>query len=167
MSWPPNFMYEVDWGAIATLATGFVAVASATWVATWQTKILKRQTELALQTIRVDLLQDRKSLIVEFEELWFAWSASNRLNFDQTMSLYRISQHIRLIFPEAVHTDISKCCSIFFRILRLFEAGQRSNVGSERQAELLEERFALEREAELLMEPLLDRLISLARVDIG
>jgi hypothetical protein len=104
-------MYEVDWGAVATLLTGIAAVGSATWVAVRQMHRTHRYFESEQrnreQTVKIELFHLRLDTIkkcrVAFTDFY---EHGSNLSATSLASLASASQEAELLFSEDVHDDL-------------------------------------------------------------
>ncbi len=99
---------DLDWQAIATFATGILAVCAAIYIGRKQTIIQHRQTILIENDLKVQLLERRSACVSAMRKIFYAWQANVRLEHQQWRDFYSLMDDVELLFPKEVYHDISK-----------------------------------------------------------
>jgi hypothetical protein len=90
-----------NWQAFATIATGLLAVAAATFVA-WQQVRLKRQE------LRLSLFEKRKGCLDQFRLVASDFNRTGRFSQSSVSEIQRLLNEVKLLFNDAVIHEIDE-----------------------------------------------------------
>jgi hypothetical protein len=158
---------ELDWQAIATFVTGFLAVGAAVYVARKQTDIQQRQTRLAENDLKVQLLEKRSACVKSMREIHYAWLREMHLSDDDWKKFYSLSQEVVLLYPKNVAQKLDDAMSGIFWAKQHDTRSQIYHEWGEPDLAnvRLEQSFAEEDKVMKIMPDLLEELIEYTRVD--
>jgi hypothetical protein len=173
-----------SWEAFATLATGLAAVGAAIIVGYRQIGLTSRQLDvlseqaklgeaaslrdhsLKIQTLQLELLERRMSVVDEIRRIWGQWTRDGRLNSEDWSALRTTFHQAQLLYPRNISEDIG----IALDNLHLQEhyqnrANQYHGRGKSEQADdYLERSFAADDRVKEVMQGLLGKVISASRI---
>lgn len=159
---------QVDWGALATLATGVMAVGAALWVG-------YRQTEIQRDQVKLGLLDKRFTVIGELRDLDNFFSGREQLDADKYRHLLDTFNLAQAIFPDSLHVQITEAYNASVNAILARQPATWSAAGGRSDSELvllnsdseqLDRVMVLVSQAHTLMSNLLPALIAHARVDL-
>jgi hypothetical protein len=152
---------------MATFAAGLLAVGAALLVSQKQNKILIRQSKLAENDLKTQLLDKRLECLAILRPIVGHWSREARLGHDQIDSLIQLLHRTEILYPRELNSKID--AAIRFAIgAQLF--GRRSTEyfdrGNETKGqEFLEKSFAEEDKLFENMQNLLGEIVDHTRLD--
>jgi hypothetical protein len=158
---------QIDWQALATLATGILAVGAAIWVALKQNDILRKQAQLSENDLKVQLLDKRIECISLLRPTVGHWSREARLDHDHIGALIEVLQKTEILYPSEINARISSAVSFAIGV-RLFERRSREyfELGNDAKGnEFREKSWAEEDKLFEKMENLLDDMVKHTRID--
>ncbi len=159
----------LDWQAIATFATGVLAVGAASWVGWNQLQLQKRQTQLIENDLKIQLLGKRSACVSSMRKIYYAWNQRIRLSDDEWKEFYALSQDVILLYPKELTQKLDDAMSGIFWAKQQHERShlyhQRGN--PKKADELREAADAEEDKVMDIMPGLLPELIKYTRVDFG
>ena len=117
---------EADWGAIATLAAGVLALIAAFLVAQKQAEILKGQqktldkqieidAQLREQDIKLRLMERRSAVIQGLRDVQSEFLTAMELNEENDVRLWKLTQEAELIFPRDACKLLAEIIDLHFR----------------------------------------------------
>ena len=158
---------QVDWQALATFSTGILAVGAAIWVARKQNEILRRQTQVSENDLKIQLLDKRISCISSLRPIVGRWSREARLDPDHIGALIEVLHSAEVIFPSDISARISAATSFAIGVRVFSNRSQEyfSQGNAAKGQEFLEKSFAEEDKLFEKMQNLLEDMVIHARVD--
>ena len=164
MTWelaPPS------WEAVATLITGVLAVGAALRIGKIQTAIQARQTKLAEDNLKVQLLQSRTDCINEMREISFGWQMHGRLSHEEWRRFYKLLQNSRLLFPKILIIMMDQAVDLSFNINQLYGRHERyrDDGKTDLAKEMREKAYAEEDKLQEIMPRLVNDLEAHSRIE--
>lgn len=162
----------IDWQALATLATGGMAVCAALWVGKKQTEIQRRQTQLAENDLKIQLLDRRFECMEGIRQFRSAFMSPTidgpRLSNQQSDDIRSTIRLAEFIFSASTVENIRKALHLIeqadhFR--RKANTAQISNNTLAHQS-ALDQELACEQSLFDALPPLVDELVRAARIDL-
>ena len=163
-------LMQICWGALATFATGVMAVGAALLVGYRQTEILAGQNKLKENEIKVSLLERRLNLIDKFSAVAGSiQTAVHPSEFDKINNLHEYIKEARLVFSEkSIIVDLDKAHKT---AVEAAQAAQKLDhwkysPDSEQYKKASEDVLEFKHNLNYLFPTVIDRLIDYARVDL-
>lgn len=163
-----NEASSFPWGAAATMATGALAVIAAWQIGSRQTLILKRQTRLAENDLKIQLFERRANCVNQMRTIVSSWWSNADLTAEERSELHSLMFEVQLLFPADVVSEIEE---VVGDALQLNWKKGRSQTyyerGKEDKAkEFLEQVFEHEDKLMKLMPSVLEKLKAATRIDL-
>jgi hypothetical protein len=173
-----------SWEAFATLLTGVSAVIAALIIGYRQIGLVARQVDLQAQqarlgeeaaardhalkqqTLRLQLLDRRASLVEEIRRIWVQWMQDATLNDEDWVALRSVLHQAQLLYPKAIVDDIDAALrNLMLQKTHQDRASQYHSSGrADKAKEHLEKSFSADDKVVEVMESLLERVIAASRV---
>jgi hypothetical protein len=160
-------LVQIDWQAIATLVTGFLAVGSAVFVGKRQLAILNRQATLSENDLKIQLLERRSACLEAIRAIWRSWTATTTLEDEQWGRLFDLLYEVQLLYPPTVFAQLDQAVTSMLRARRYNGQSQlhyrrnQNHQGDERlEAASTEEQSVMD-----ALPRLLDELVNHTRID--
>lgn len=183
MSWTQLSSDHLTWDALATGATGLLAVLAATWVGIRQLRISDRQSSiqeaqrsesvaaaerdysLRKQEFRLALFDKRFQLTEDFRAVWTDWSQNSRMSEESLESLRVILQRARMLFSESLCQNLENALISAQDERRFYLRSMADDYDESYRTNWREKSFLEDDKVKAAMEFSLDLMIRETRID--